>query len=222
MAQCRFKATLLKSENVNLSLVGTNDSIECFKTFIHSMGDIPAHDVKDLLLCMKERKIFGYFECKEEGYERFCEDANKELEKDDLLIDEDEWYTALFYTDPEEWLQLSEEDYEMFMSKPDLWDEIFEDCGAYKIDEQYDAKLLLLSYKLLDAKSVKEAKTVMEGMTDFQLKLFEVMMKRVIDERGIEVDQYMKEHPEVKAQADELKAAMEKNGPDYSFIWKMI
>ena len=43
-----------------------------------------------------------------------------------------------------------------------------------------------------------------------------------IDERGIDVDEYMAEHPEVKAQVDELKAAMENKMPDYSFVWKMI
>ena len=225
MSDYRFRATMVKSENVNISLVGTNAAIDCLKDFIRGMGDIPAHDVKDILLCMKERKIFGYFTCIEDGYEVFCKDANNQLEKAGLLIDEDSWYMASFYSNPEkgrEWLELSDEEYELILSEPCPWDKVFEECGAYDLDEHYYDNLLMETDKLLTSGTVKDAQRIMDGMTDFQVKLLEVKMMETLRLNGIDPEQFMKEHPDVKAQGDELKKIEGKKDLNYSFTWKMM
>ena len=59
-------------------------------------------------------------------------------------------------------------------------------------------------------------------MTDFQVKFLEVKMMETLRLSGIDPEQFMKEHPDVKAQSDEFKRAMEKNEQKYNFRWKTL
>ena len=59
-------------------------------------------------------------------------------------------------------------------------------------------------------------------MTDFQVKFLEVKMMETLRLSGIDPEQFMKEHPDVKAQSDEFKRAMEKNEQKYNFTWKIV
>ncbi len=94
MTSQNFKTGLIKSQNINVWYMGAKENVEECEQVIKTLGINAIVDMDEVPDFLENLDLYGYFECKEPGYEADVARLNKTMSRRMRLISDNTWMGA--------------------------------------------------------------------------------------------------------------------------------